>query len=178
MIRKGVPSSRSSDFLVVLGEYVAARKLEPKLSPFDFIRYRDPYLVAHHNPKQHDFVKHVWNVKGVFLCKGCVLVLAGFLIGLFVFFALRWYLHVSWFVSFLILFGTILPTVVSSFFNISSILRRIFRFLLGCYLAEMVLMFFSSNISVLSKLFYVLALLFLRVLLSRRRHRLNEVSHM
>ena len=84
----------------------------------------------------------------------------------------------SWFVSFLILFGTILPTVVSSFFNISSILRRIFRFLLGCYLAEMVLMFFYSNISVLSKLFYVLALLFLRVLLSRRRHRLNEVSHM
>lgn len=178
MIRKGVPSSRNSDFLVVLREYVAARKLEPKLSLFDFIRYRDPYFVAHHNPKQNDFAKHVWNVKGVFLCKGCVLVLAGFLISFSVLLAIRWYLHVSGFVSFLILFGTVLPTVVFSFFNTSNILRRIFRFLLGCYLGEMVLMLFSSNVSVPSKLFYVLVFLFLRVSLSRRRHRLNDISHM
>jgi hypothetical protein len=103
MIRNGVSSNRSGDFLGVLRDYVAARKLEPKLMLFDFIRYRDPYLIAHHDPKLNDFDRHVWNIKGVFLCKGCVLVLAGFLIGFFVLLAIRWFLHVSGFVSFLIL---------------------------------------------------------------------------
>ena len=178
MIRNGVSSNRSGDFLGVLRDYVAARKLEPKLMLFDFIRYRDPYLIAHHDPKLIDFDRHVWNLKGVFLCKGCVLVLAGFLIGFFLLLAIRWFLHVSGFVSFLILVGTVLPTVFSSFVNSSNILRRTFRFLLGCYLAEMVLMLFSSNISVISKLFYVFVFLFLRISLSQRRHRLNDITHM
>lgn len=111
MIRKGVSSNRSGDFLGVLRDYVAARKFEPKLMLFDFIRYRDPYLIAHHDPKLNEFDRHVWKIKGVFLCKGCVLVLAGFLLGFFVLLAIRWFLHVSGFVSFLILVGTVLPTV-------------------------------------------------------------------
>ena len=177
MIRKRGDFSRSGDFLVFIREYVAARRLEPKLSLFDFIRYRDPYVIAHHSPKQNDFDKHVWNVKGVFLCKGCVLVIAGFLVGFFVLLAIRWCLHVSGFISFLILVGTVLPTVVSSFINTSNILRRFFRFFLGCYLAEMMLMFFSANINVVFKIVCFILFLVLRISLSRRRHRLNDMAH-
>ena len=80
---------------MVLREYMAVRKTEPKISIFDFVRYRNPYIIAHHNPKQNDFDQHVWNLNGVFLCKGCVLVLAGCLIGFSVLLLLRLCVNVS-----------------------------------------------------------------------------------
>jgi len=97
-----------------------------------------PYRLAHH-PLCSKFDDHVYIIKGKKVCRGCVNMYSGFLIGLILDPILVVFLNIDFWIAFAINWGLFLFTPISIFLNLPRVIKDFSRFLLGFALVNSVI---------------------------------------
>ncbi len=138
----------------------------------EFIAGRDPYLFSHH-PAGPSFREHVWQIGGLYFCKGCVMTAAGMLFGGLLFAVTRWLtllddLQVAG--VFLILLA---PTLITHLLDLPRPCKHVSRFLLGVLIVSAIFMLFVTD-SWLVRAVIVGTYFAVRIPLERKRDRMNR----
>lgn len=97
-----------------------------------------PYRLAHH-PLCSKFDDHVYIIKGKKVCRGCVNMYSGFLVGLIVDPILVVFLNINFWIAFAINWGLFLFTPISIFLKLPRVIKDFSRFLLGFALVNSVI---------------------------------------
>jgi len=61
---------------MLLTNYRACPECSKPSSFFAFVRERNPHVFSHHAHDRADYLDHVWRVGGLYLCRGCMTVIA------------------------------------------------------------------------------------------------------
>lgn len=136
-----------------------------------FVAERDPYLFSHH-PSSPAFREHVWEIGGLYFCKGCVVTFAGMLAGTVLFAAsgwLRWFSDLQIGAIFILL---LMPTLLVHLLRLPRWCRHLSRFLLGILLASALFLLFVTE-SWWVRIAVVMAYFVTKIPLARKR----RISH-
>lgn len=125
-------------------------------SLFQYVRDENPHVLSHH-PADACFREHVFQIGGLYVCKGCVMTVSGVIAGVAVALATGWLgllaeagrarWDAPWgelwvggaFVAML------LPTVLTSLFGAPRPIKHVCRFVLGMLIGSAIVMLFVSQ---------------------------------
>lgn len=98
-----------------------------------------------HHPPHPCFRDHVWLVHGFYLCKGCTVGVAGIVAGAAAAWATGWIWHRAEEQDGLILAALVLPTLISTLFDLPRPVRHVSRFFLGVATASAFLLLITTD---------------------------------
>jgi hypothetical protein len=145
---------------------------ESEKSLWQFARERDPDVFSHH-PRGGCFREHVWQIGGLYFCKGCVMTLAGAVAGGILFAATRWLTLITDAQAGLIFLLLLLPTFLAQVFPVPRWFKNAGRFLLGVLMISALFLLFVTD-SWLVRGVVVAAYIAVKIPLERKRERENE----
>ncbi len=153
-------------------EYRQRSSPEAGQTLFEFLAEKDPHIFSHH-PPDSCFRNHVWKIKGLYFCKGCLVTLIGMLAGALLAALTGWPGRMA-VVEVAGLFILMLaPTLITHVFDLSRPLKHISRFLLGIVMVSALIMLFVTD-SWAVRLLIVGTYLAIKVPLARKRARMNR----
>ncbi len=133
------------------------------------LRRTRPRAFAHH-PDHPAFAEHVWTWRGLPMCKGCTMGLAGMVVGVPVAVATGWTARIPDWQLGLAFAAMLLPTVATSLLGAPRPVKLVARFVLGVLLGSAVVALFATS-SWAVRAGTVGAYLAVRVPLERKRRR-------
>ena len=142
------------------------------ISFWSYLRRRNPHVFAHHPPGAA-FRDHVWEYKGMYFCKGCVMTFLGMFLGAILYVATGWFRELTLIQTGIAFWLLLLPAVITSLFRVTTILKRLARVLLGVVVISAVILLFTTT-SWLTRFLIVFTYFLVLIPLSRRRRRLND----
>ena len=113
----------------------------------DFIHHlktHAPWILAHH-PAQNCFREHVWKINGLYICKGCLVTYLGIVVGIFFQAVTGWLSYYNEELLALVFFALLLPTLITSIFDWSRVIKHCSRFLLGLLISSSFLLVFVTE---------------------------------
>ncbi len=131
-------------FLELVREYRRRPASKSDQTVWEFIAEKDPHIFSHHPPVEA-FRDHVWEFRGLYLCKGCVMTFAGMAAGA-VFQVLTGWLGRFGITEAAFIFVLLLaPTLVAHAFNLPRPIKHVSRFLLGVLIVSAIFMLFITD---------------------------------
>lgn len=67
--------TQPADLRTLLASYMACPARSRPRSFLAFVRERNPHVLSHHAHDRSDYREHVWQVGGLYLCRGCMTVI-------------------------------------------------------------------------------------------------------
>ena len=144
----------------------------PDLSFWSYLRGKNPYVFSHHPPGDvfHD---HVWEYRGLYFCKGCVMTFLGMFLGAILYLATGWLRGLNIVQTGIAFWVLLLPVIITSIFPLPLFLKHLARILLGLVVISAVIMLFITP-SWWVRFSIVFTYLIVLIPLSRRRRRQND----
>lgn len=139
---------------------------------WSYLRRRNPYVFAHHPPGEV-FRDHVWEYRGLYFCKGCIMTFLGIFLGAILYLATGWLRGLNIVQAGIVFWVLLLPAIVTSVFPVPLFLKYLARILLGVVVISAVIMLFITP-SWWVRLLIVLTYFLVLIPLSRRRRRQND----
>ncbi len=162
----------SNRLLELMRAYRSRPPARAEQSLWEYVAERDPYLFAHH-PAGKAFREHVWRIRGLYFCKGCMMTAAGLVLGI-VFQATTGWLGALDTAEVAIVFVLLLiPTIISHALDLPRPLKHVSRLLLGVLLISAVFYLFVTD-SWLVRGIIVGTYLAVKIPLERRRRTMNR----
>jgi uncharacterized membrane protein len=130
----------------LLQQFKAWKAADDPAKP-DFVEHlkvHSPWIFAHH-PADACFREHVWKINGLYLCKGCLVTSAGFVVGIAVHFLTGWLSGIAEEKLAFVFVLLLLPTLVTGSFRWRREYRHGARFLLGFLIASALLLLFITE---------------------------------
>ncbi len=149
-----------------------SRSEETDRTLLEFVAERDPYVFSHHPPGPC-FREHVWKVRGLYVCKGCVVTLAGMVAGVLLYAATGWLGRIGVTEAAVVFVLLLLPSVMAHVFDLPRPVKHVSRFLLGVLLVSAFVMLFVTD-SWIVRLVIVGTYFGIKIPLSRMRARMNR----
>ena len=142
------------------------------LSFWSYFRQRNPYFFSHH-PQGDVFHDHVWEYRGLYFCKGCVMTFLGMFLGAIFYLATGWLRELNIVQTGIAFWVLLLPVIITSIFPLPLFLKHLARILLGLVVISAVIMLFITP-SWWVRFSIVFTYLIVLIPLSRRRRRQND----
>jgi hypothetical protein len=142
------------------------------LSFWSYLRGKNPYVFSHHPPGEvfHD---HVWEYRGLYFCKGCVMTFLGMFLGAIFYLATGWLRGLNIVQTGIAFWVLLLPVIITSVFHLPLFLKHLARILLGLVVISAGIMLFITP-SWWVRFSIVFTYLLILIPLSRRRRRQND----
>lgn len=156
----------------------AAASSVPSASPaedpsfWSYVRRRNPYIFAHH-PRGAAFREHVWEYRGLYFCRGCVMTFLGMFLGAILYLATGWFRGLDMVQTGIAFWLLLLPAVITSVIAVPPLFKHLARILLGVVVISAVILLFVTD-SWLIRFLIVFTYFLVQIPLSRRRRRLND----
>ena len=158
------------------------KKPSPRVSPpassmedlsfWSYFRRRNPHVFAHHPPGAA-FRDHVWEYRGMYFCKGCVMTFLGMSLGTILYLMTGWFRELNLVQTGIAFWLLLFPVVITAVFRVPSFLKRLARVLLGVVVISAAILLFTTD-SWLTRFLIVFTYFLVLIPLSRRRRRLND----
>lgn len=142
------------------------------LSFWAHLRGKNPHMFAHHPPGKA-FRDHVWEYKGLYFCKGCVMTFLGMFLGAILYPATGWFRGLGLIHTGMAFWALLLPAVVTALIPAPPPVKHAARLLLGVVVISAAILLFVTP-SWWIRFFIVLTYLLVMIPLSRRRRQQNE----
>jgi hypothetical protein len=142
------------------------------LSFWSYFRRRNPHVFAHHPPGAA-FRNHVWEYRGIYFCKGCVMTFLGIFLGAILYLATGWFRGLNLIQTGIAFWSLLLPVVITSALRVPPFLKHLARILLGVVVVSAVILLFTTP-SWLTRFLIVFTYFLVLIPLSKRRRRLND----
>jgi general stress protein CsbA len=124
--------------------FKAVQSRDPEESLWDFMVRTSPWIFSHH-PADKCFKEHVWTLRGLHFCKGCVMTVAGWVVAAGLQISSGWLQRNDIGLITAIFFALLLPSVLTSLLGAPRILKHIARLLLGVLMASSVWLFIVTD---------------------------------
>lgn len=145
---------------------------EEDLSFWSYFRHKNPYIFAHH-PRGAAFREHVWEYRGLYFCRGCVMTFLGMFLGAILYLATGWFRGLDMVQTGIAFWLLLLPSVITSVISVPPLIKHVARILLGVVVISAVILLFVTD-SWLMRFLIVFTYFLVQIPLSRRRRRLND----
>jgi hypothetical protein len=142
------------------------------LSFWSYFRLRNPYVFAHHPPGEA-FRDHVWDYRGLYFCKGCVMTFLGVFLGMLLYLATGWLRGLNLLQTGIAFWLLLLPVIATSVFRMPPFLKHVARILLGVVVISAAIMIFVTP-SWLVRFSIIFTYFLVLIPLSRKRRCENE----
>jgi hypothetical protein len=142
------------------------------ISFWSYFRQRNPHIFAHHPPGAA-FRDHVWEYRGIYFCKGCVMTFLGMFLGAILYLLTGWFRELNLVQTGIAFWSLLLPVVMTSLFRVPPFLKHLARILLGVVVISSAILLFTTT-SWLTRFLIVFTYFLVLIPLSRRRRRLND----
>jgi hypothetical protein len=142
------------------------------LSFWSYFRHKNPYIFAHH-PRGVAFREHVWEYRGLYFCRGCVMTFLGMFLGAILYLATGWFRGLDMVQTGIAFWSLLLPAVITSVIAVPPLFKHLARILLGVVVISAVILLFVTD-SWLIRFLTVFTYFLVQIPLSRRRRRLND----
>jgi hypothetical protein len=142
------------------------------LSFWSYFRHKNPYIFAHH-PQGAAFREHVWEYRGLYFCRGCVMTFLGMFLGAILYLVTWWFRGLDMVQTGIAFWLLLLPAVITSVVRVPPLLKHLARVLLGVVVISAVILLFVTD-SWLIRFLIVFTYFLVQIPLSRRRRRLND----
>ena len=142
------------------------------LSFWSYLRGKNPYVFSHH-PPDAVFRDHLWEYRGLYFCKGCVMTFLGMFLGAIFYLATGWLRGLNIVQTGIAFWVLLLPVIITSVFPLPLFLKHLARILLGLVVISAVIMLFITP-SWWVRFLIVLTYFLVLIPLSRRRRRQND----
>ncbi len=142
------------------------------LSFLSYLRRRNPYIFAHH-PQGAAFRDHVWEYRGLYFCKGCVMTFLGMFLGAILYPATGWFRGLGMVQTGIAFWLLLLPAVITSVTRVPPLFKHLARILLGVVVISAAILLFVTD-SWLIRFLIVFTYFLVQIPLSRRRRRQND----
>ena len=151
---------------------VSPASSEEDLSFWSYFRHKNPYIFAHH-PRGAAFREHVWEYRGLYFCRGCVMTFLGMFLGAILYLATGWFRGLDMVQTGIAFWLLLLPSVITSVIAVPPLIKHMARILLGVVVISAVILLFVAD-SWLMRFLIVFTYFLVQIPLSRRRRRLND----
>jgi len=145
---------------------------EEPLSFWSHLRRKNPRMFAHHPPGEA-FRDHVWEYKGLYFCKGCVMTFLGMLLGAILYLATGWFRGLNMIQTGIAFWVLLLPAVITALTPATPLIKHVARILLGAVVISAAILLFITP-SWWIRFFIVFTYFLVLIPLSRRRRRQND----
>lgn len=139
---------------------------------WSYFRRRNPFVFSHH-PQGAAFRSHVWEYRGLYFCKGCVMTFLGMFFGAILSMATGWPRGLNIAETGIVFWFLILPVIITSLVRMPPFFKHLARILLGVVIISAVIMLFITP-SWFLRFLIVFTYFLVLIPLSIRRRRQNE----